>query len=130
MWPKVIAQLFELMPHITRLVPMAEKYLTSNTSNKAAEATALALASDLRGDLTTSLATAHSGLQRELQEQTAQLTSLGEQVRLTQLAMEQREHRIEHLAKQVATLALTMRIVSGITLLLLVVILYLLLHHR
>ena len=126
MWPKVISQLFELMPHITRLVPMAEKYLSSNAANRGADASAVALASGLRDDLTT----AHSGLQRELQEQTIQLTALGEQVRLTQLAMEQREHRIEHLAKQVATLTLTVRIVSAITLLLLLVILYLVLHHR
>ena len=39
MWPKVIAQLFELLPHVSRLLPMADKFLTSKTATeKATEA--------------------------------------------------------------------------------------------
>jgi hypothetical protein len=94
MWPKVIAQLFELLPHITRLVPMADKYLSSKTaSEKANEAAMAAMAEGVRGDLG-QVTKAHAGLYRQLQEQSAQLTQVGEDVKATRLAVEQQEARM------------------------------------
>jgi hypothetical protein len=94
MWPKVIAQLFELLPHITRLVPMADKYLSSKTaSEKANEAAMAAMAEGVRGDLG-QVTKAHAGLYRQLQEQSAQLTQVGEDVKATRLAVEQHEARM------------------------------------
>ncbi|HEX3968876.1 MAG TPA: hypothetical protein VHW70_12990 [Edaphobacter sp.] len=94
MWPKVIAELFELLPHITRLVPMADKYLSSKTaSEKANEAAMAAMADGVRGDLG-QVTKAHAGLYRQLQEQSAQLTRVGEDVKATRLAVEQHEARM------------------------------------
>jgi hypothetical protein len=73
MWPKVIAQLFELLPHITRLVPMADRYLSSKTaSEKATEAAMVAMAEGVRGDLG-HVTKAHDGLYRQLQDLSAQI---------------------------------------------------------
>jgi len=41
MWPKVIAQLFELLPHIARVVPMADKYFSSKANTERATETAM-----------------------------------------------------------------------------------------
>ena len=32
MWPKLLMQLFELLPHISRLVPMADKYFSQKAA--------------------------------------------------------------------------------------------------
>src|SRR5579862_7979298 len=104
MWPKVIAQLFELLPHITRLVPMADKYLSSKTaSEKANEAAMVAMAEGVRGDLG-QVTKAHAGLYRQLQDQSAQLTEVAEEVKRSRLAAEQHENRMVALESTVASL--------------------------
>ena len=103
MWPKVIAQLFELLPHITRLVPMADKYLSSKTaSEKATEAAMAAMAEGVRGDLG-QVTKAHAGLYRQLQEQSAQITQVGEDVKAARLAVEQHEARMVALESKIAS---------------------------
>jgi hypothetical protein len=104
MWPKVIAQLFELLPHITRLVPMADKYLSSKTaSEKATEAAMTAMADGVRGDLG-QVTKAHAGLYRQLQDQSAQITEVGEEVKRTRLSVEQHESRMVALETTVSSL--------------------------
>src|SRR6266849_4964394 len=104
MWPKVIAQLFELLPHITRLVPMADKYLSSKTaSEKANEAALAAMAEGVRGDLG-QVTKAHAGLYRQLQELSAQIAEVGEDVKRARLSVEQHEHRMESLELQVTAI--------------------------
>jgi hypothetical protein len=104
MWPKVIAQLFELLPHITRLVPMADKYLSSKTaSEKANEAAMAAMAEGVRGDLG-QVTKAHAGLYRQLQDQSAQIGEVGEEVKRTRLSVEQHENRMVALESTVASL--------------------------
>jgi hypothetical protein len=104
MWPKVIAQLFELLPHITRLVPMADKYLSSKTaSEKANEAAMAAMAEGVRGDLG-QVTKAHAGLYRQLQEQSTQIAEVGEEVKRTRLSIEQHEHGMVALESKVASL--------------------------
>jgi hypothetical protein len=104
MWPKVIAQLFELLPHITRLVPMADKYLSSKTaSEKATEAAMTAMADGVRGDLG-QVTKAHAGLYRQLQDQSAQITEVGEEVKRTRLSVEQHEGRMVTLETTVSSL--------------------------
>jgi hypothetical protein len=86
MWPKVLVQLFELLPHITRLVPMADKYLSSKTaSEKATEAAMAAMAEGVRGDLG-QVTKAHAGLYRQLQDQSAQIAEVGEEVKRARLS--------------------------------------------
>jgi hypothetical protein len=104
MWPKVIAQLFELLPHITRLVPMADKYLSSKTaSEKANEAAMAAMAEGVRGDLG-QVTKAHAGLYRQLQEQSALIAEVAEEVKRARLAVEQHDHRMVALEQRVASL--------------------------
>jgi hypothetical protein len=104
MWPKVIAQLFELLPHISRLLPMADRYLSSKTaSEKATEAAMVAMAEGVRGDLG-QVTKAHAGLYRQLQEQSAQIAEVGEEVKRTRLSVEQDENRMVALESTVASL--------------------------
>ena len=104
MWPKVIAQLFELLPHITRLVPVADKYLSSKTaSEKATEAAMAAMAEGVRGDLG-QVTKAHAGLYRQLQDQSAQIAEVGEEVKRARLSVEQHENRMVALESSVASL--------------------------
>jgi chromosome segregation ATPase len=109
MWPKVIAQLVELLPHLSRLVPMADKFLSSKAaSEKANEAAMVAMAEGVRGDLG-QVTKAHMGLYRQLQDQSAQITEVGEDVKRATASMEQHEHRMEALEKQVAAFSLWLK---------------------
>jgi predicted phage tail protein len=104
MWPKVIAQLFELLPHITRLVPMADRYLSSKTAaEKANEAAMAAMAEGVRGDLG-QVTKAHAGLYRQLQEQSTQIAEVGEEVKRTRLSIEQHESRMVTLESKITSL--------------------------
>ncbi len=100
MWPKVLAQLFELLPHITRLVPMADKYFSTRTaSEKATEAAMVAMAEGVRGDLG-QVTKAHAGLYQQLQEQSIQLAEVSSEVKRIVPAVE----RVTALESQVAAL--------------------------
>src|SRR5580692_2939069 len=110
MWPKVIAQLFELLPHITRLVPMADRYFSTRTaSEKATEAAMVAMAEGVRGDLG-QVTKAHAGLYRQLQDQNAVIAQLSEDVKRARLSIEQDGHRFQALESHVATLGLWIKI--------------------
>lgn len=101
MWPKVIAQLFELLPHVTRLVPMADRYFSSKAAaEKVNEAALAALAEDVRSDLG-QVTSAHAGLYRQLQEQSAQIAKVAEEIKQTRLAVEQQAHRMKMLESRV-----------------------------
>src|SRR6185437_6077636 len=100
MWPKLLAQLFELLPHITRLVPMADKYFSTKTaSEKATEAAMAAMAEGVRGDLG-QVTKAHAGLYQQLQEQSVQLAEVSSEVKRIVPAVE----RVTALESQVAAL--------------------------
>src|ERR1700716_1242086 len=94
MWPKMIAQSFELLPHITRLVPMAAKYLSSKTAaEKANESARAAMAEGVRGDLG-QVTKAHAGLYRQLQDQSAQISLVEEEVKQGRRLEEVQENRL------------------------------------
>src|SRR5580700_3070745 len=104
MWPKVIAQLFELLPHISRLIPVADKYFSTKTaSEKATEAAMAAMAEGVRGDLG-QVTKAHAGLYRQLQDLSAQIAEVGEEVKRARLSLEQYEHRMLTLESNMASL--------------------------
>jgi hypothetical protein len=128
MWPKVIAQLFELLPHITRLVPMADKYLSSKTSSeKATEAAMAAMAEGVRGDLG-QVTKAHAGLYRQLQDQSLQIDAVSEEVKRTRLAIEQHGHRMEAMEQKVISLGLWVK--AGVSVLVVVLVLVIVLLVR
>jgi hypothetical protein len=115
MWPKVIAQLFELLPHISRLLPMADKYFNQKAAaEKANEAAMAAMAEGVRGDLG-QVTKAHVGLYRQLQEQSAQITGVSEEVKTTRLSVEQQAKRVEALELTVSSLGLWLKV--GVSLL-------------
>jgi multidrug resistance efflux pump len=119
MWPKVIAQLFELLPHITRLVPMADKYFSSKTATeKATEAAMIAMADGVRGDLG-QVTKAHAGLYRQLQEQSAQITQVSEEVKQARLSFEQHDHSLGALEQRMTSLGLWVK--AGVSLLVVLV---------
>lgn len=120
MWPKVIAQLFELLPHVSRLLPVADKLLASKAaSERANEAALAAMAEGVRGDLG-QVTKAHAGLYRQLQEQSAQITLVGDEVKETRLSIENYVGRVETLEKQLTSLGWW--ITAGVSLLLVLVI--------
>ena len=109
MWPKVFAQLVELLPHISRLLPMADKFFTSKAAaEKANETAMLAMAEGVRGDLG-QVAKAHAGLYRQLQDQSAQIAEVGEEMKRARASMEKHEHRMEALEKQVASFGMWLK---------------------
>jgi hypothetical protein len=130
MWPKVIAQLFELLPHITRLVPMADKYLSSKTaSEKANEAALAAMAEGVRGDLG-QVTKAHAGLYRQLQDQSAQIAEVGETVKRAGLAIEQHDQRMAALESGMKSLGVWVKAGVSLLVVLAVVVIVLLVRGR
>ena len=131
MWPKVIAQLFELLPHVTRLVPMADRFLTSRaSSDRATEAAMVAMAEGVRGDLG-QVTQAHAGLYRQLQEQSALIVEVREEAKRGRLGVESVEARLTALERTMATQRLTavigMMLMAAVMILL--VLIYLKLSH-
>ncbi len=118
MWPKVIAQLFELLPHITRLA-----------SEKANEAAMAAMAEGVRGDLG-QVTKAHAGLYRQLQEQSAQITEVGEEVKRVRLSIEKHEHRMLTLESHVTSLGWWVKAGVSLLVVLVVVVIVLLVRGR
>ena len=104
MWPKVLAQLFELLPHIARIIPVADKFFAQKAAaEKANEAAFAAMAEGVRGDLG-QVTKAHAGLYRQLQEQSAQITAIADEVKQTREAGEAQVARMQSLERQVAAM--------------------------
>ena len=125
MWPKVLAQLFELLPHVTRLVPMADRYFSTKTaSEKATEAAMAAMAEGVRGDLG-QVTKAHAGLYQQLQEQSAQIAEVSAEVKRMVPAVE----RVTALESQVAALGRWVKVGVSLIVALLVAVIVLLVRR-
>jgi hypothetical protein len=118
MWPKLFAQLMEVLPHVSRLIPMADMFFASKTaSEKANEAAVAAMAENVRTDLG-KVTAAHDSLYRQLQDQGQQIASAASEARRTRLAVESSVDRIAGFEKKVESLALWTK--SAVALLVLV----------
>lgn len=105
MWPKAIAQLVELAPHVTRLVPLADRFFQSKSAGEEANRKAMeAMAEGLRGDLG-QVTAAHSGLYRQLQEQSELLAVLSSDIRAAKVASEEAELRAAKLQRRLTTMS-------------------------
>jgi phage shock protein A len=115
-------QLVELLPHVTRLVPVADRYFSSKATNERASETALAaVAEGVQSDLG-QIAKAHASLYRQIQEQGVQIAAVGDDIRHVRTALEHSESRVAVLEQRLGTLSLWMRFgVSLITILLIVI---------
>jgi hypothetical protein len=110
MWPKLLMQLFELLPHISRLVPMADKYFSQKAAaEKANEAALAAMAEGVRGDLG-QVTRAHAGLYRQLQDLSAQVTVVGETAEAARVAASKQDSRVEELERQVAAIGVWVKV--------------------
>jgi hypothetical protein len=118
MWPKALAQLLELAPHVTRLVPVADRYLQSKAQSRDAQRRALdQMAEGLRGDLgqieegvrgdLRQIAAAQAGIYHQLNQQNETLARIAMDVRATKLANDEIESRMTRLETRVSRLWLT-----------------------
>ena len=126
MWPKVLMQLFELLPHVTRLVPVADKYFASKAaSEKATRQAMAAMTENVRDDIE-QVTKAHAGLYRQLQEHGSQIAEMSEDVRRAKVAIEHQGQRLEAIDHKLDSLGIWVRTGVGMLVLLLVMVIVLL----
>jgi hypothetical protein len=88
MWPKLFMQLFDLLPHAARLVPVADKFFAQRSAADKAQREAFAtMAEEMHGGLG-QVTRAHDSLYRQLQEQNNRLAELNEDVRSARTAVQ------------------------------------------
>ena len=126
MWPKVIAQLFELLPHISRMVPLADKYLNQKSSTDQALST---LSDGVRSDLG-KVAKAHIDLATRLDQFAAHVAENATEIRSTRLAVNSVEVRLTRAEKTAATLRTILLLNSVLLLCALALLIVLLLRNH
>ena len=100
MWPKALSQLIELAPHITRLLPMADRFFDSKTADVDASRTAMQqMAEGLRGDLG-QVTAAHAGLYRQLNDQSETLSTIASDLTSAKQSAAAMEARLATLERQ------------------------------
>ena len=130
MWPKAISQLIELLPHVSRLLPMADRFLNAKTADAEASRSAMQqMAEGLRGDLG-QVTASHAGLYRQLNEQSEKLSDLSTDVAAVRHSVESLDPRLTRLEQQNSRLALLLGISLFLLAALFVFLVVLLLHHR
>lgn len=98
MWPQL---LLDLLPHFARLLPVADKYLTSRSASDKAHESALGMLGEgLRGELA-EVKEAQAGLGRQLREQGEQVAEIAVDVARARMGIESVEARVEKLEKTV-----------------------------
>ena len=123
-------QLFELLPHISRLVPMADKYFSQKAAaEKANEAALAAMAEGVRGDLG-QVTKAHAGLYRQLQDLSAQVTVVGETAEAARVAASKQDDRVVALERQVAVIGVWVKVGVSVVVVMLGVVIWLLVPRR
>jgi hypothetical protein len=104
MWPRLIAQLVELLPHAARLLPMADNYLASRRERDRAQAAALAeFADGMRGDIGRVTDT-YDALSRQLADQKQQILALRESLDLAQTNSTLQTKQLEWITSDVNSL--------------------------
>ena len=118
MWPKALLQLMELAPHITRLVPVADRYLQSKGDSGKAQKRALdemgerlrgdmgRLSEGLRGDVTR-VATTQAEIDRQMKLQSEALASIAAEMQAMRRASDELEARSMRMEKGLQRLWIT-----------------------
>jgi hypothetical protein len=118
MWPKALAQLLELVPHVTRLVPVADRYLQAKAEGRDAQRRSMEqmaeglrgdvgqIGESLRGDLR-QIAAAQAGIYHQLNQQSETLAKIAMDVRTTRLASDEIEARMTRMEMRISRLWLT-----------------------
>jgi len=129
MWPKAFAQLIELAPHISRLIPVADRFFQSKSASEETHRRAMeALADGLRSDIGQATA-AHESLYRQFNDQNEKLAGIATEVRAAKAAIVASEARIIQLEKSLKSNTEMLIGVLAINVALLVISLYFILHH-
>ena len=104
MWPKLLMQylpqLVELLPHVSRVVPMADKYMAQRNAN---DAKLDEMAQSVRGDLG-KVAKAHIALAEQLDAFATHVSEGVAEAKRARMAAELAQLRVVELEKQVAGL--------------------------
>ncbi len=93
MWPKAFAQLIELAPHVSRLLPLADRFLQSKTATEDSGRRALDVLSvetmpaELQAELA-GIVAAQGALARQIQLLQDSVTAAGSDTRSTRTAIE------------------------------------------
>jgi hypothetical protein len=118
MWPQL---LFDLLPHFARLLPVADKYLTTRSaSDKAHEAALGAMGESVRGELA-EVKEAQAGLERQLREQGEQIAVDVARARMGIESVEARVVRLEKTAGMVVKLLVLVLLLAAMALAIVVV---------
>lgn len=143
MWPKLLMQLVEFLPHATRLMPLADRYLNANAANassadaleateRAIHANAVALngvSEQVQGSLG-QVARAHIEMAAKLDEFAGQVTEIGTETKRARRAAELAQTRIDALEKQLSSVRqLLLAGLATVAVLLLIVIVLLFRSH-
>ena len=103
MWP-VLVQLLKLAPHVTRLVPAADRYLQSRAENRNLQRLAMEeMAARLHGDMG-QLAEAHAGIYDQVNQQSETLARIEADVRTMRLTSDEIEARMKGMEARMARL--------------------------
>ena len=123
MWPKL---LLELLPHFSRLVPAADKYLSGRGAADKAHTEAIGtLGTSVRAQIA-EVSEAQAGLGRQLQEQGQQVAEIAVDVARARMGVESVEARVAKLEKTLRGAV----ILLSVALVLLVVVVTLVVVHR
>jgi hypothetical protein len=107
MWPKI---LLEFLPHLTRLIPAADNYLSSRKESDRSQTAALtALGDEVRGGFV-KIAEEQTVLRRELQTHVASSAQVGVDAARARMGVEGLEVRLTSLEKR---LTIAMRLLSA-----------------
>jgi chromosome segregation ATPase len=130
MWPRLLAQLFELLPHVSRLVPLADRYFAMRSASERAQEAALAtLAETVHGDVA-GLTQSNTRLAAQLEAQTAQLARVTEDLNLTRRELSAQTAQLEAITRQLKRLGIWIMASSVLVLLLFLgALIFLLLLH-
>lgn len=94
--------LMDLLPHFSRLLPVADKYLARISANEKAQAAELAaLSADVRKQMAGAKET-QAGIARQLQQQSTHIAEIAVDVTRTRMGIEGAEERIGKLEKSMA----------------------------
>ena len=128
MWPKVLMQLFELLPHVSRLVPMADRYFAGRAAaERNNESTLAAMADSVDGTMG-QVVKAHEGLFRRLQEMDGRIADLSDEVRHMRSVADQNGRQLQTIAGEVGSLGRWLKIVTALVAILIVLVVVLLMR--
>ncbi len=103
MWPKALAQLLELAPHVGRLVPAANRLLNPGAAaDEASRNSMQQVAEGLRGDIG-QVTASHDSLSRQLTEHSAKLAEVASDLRAVTATVQSVEARMAAIEGSLST---------------------------